>query len=77
MVIVVQGFIAEEVPTNGETFGLFTGARFLGDLLSPGVGLAVGAIDTFVVDQIRKRWRPHYFVENDLRGFLEKAMIFD
>jgi hypothetical protein len=36
-----------------------------------GGGLALGAIDAFLVDKILERWRPHYFIENQLKGFLD------
>jgi hypothetical protein len=62
----------ESLPIKAMRFGLFTGAGMLADVLAPGASVVTGAIDAFVVDQVRKRWRPHYFVENSLRGFLEK-----
>jgi hypothetical protein len=62
----------ESLPIKAMRFGLFTGAGMLADVWAPGTSVATGAIDAFVVDQVRKRWRPHYFVENNLRGFLEK-----
>jgi hypothetical protein len=52
-------------------FGLFTGAGMLADMLAPGSSPALGAVDTFIVDKVAQKWRPHYFVENNLRGFLD------
>ena len=62
----------ESLPVKAMRFGLFTGAGMLSDVWAPGTSVATGAIDAFVVDKVRERWRPHYFVENSLRGFLEK-----
>jgi hypothetical protein len=62
----------DSLPIKAMRFGLFTGVGMLADMCSPGASIATGAIDAFVVEEARKRWRPHYFVENGLRGFLEK-----
>jgi hypothetical protein len=62
----------ESLPIKAMRFGLFTGAGMLADVWAPGTSVATGAVDTFVMEQLGKRWRPHYFVENSLRGFLEK-----
>jgi hypothetical protein len=62
----------ESLPIKAMRFGLFTGAGMLADVWAPGASVVTGAIDAFLVDRVRKRWRPHYFVENGLRGFLEK-----
>ena len=60
------------LPVKAVRFGLFTGGGMLADVFAPGSSIAIGAADTFLLDQFAKRWRPHYFVENNLRGFLEK-----
>jgi hypothetical protein len=62
----------ESLPVKAMRFGLFTGTGMLADMWAPGTSIATGAIDAFVLEQVSKRWRPHYFVENSLRGFLEK-----
>ena len=36
------------------------------------VGSVFRTCDAFLVEKIGKYWRPHFFVENSLRGFLEK-----
>lgn len=66
-----QGWL-DSIPVRAARFGLFTGGGFFADLVSPGVGVALGAVDSFLVDQLAKRWRPHFFVENALRGFLDR-----
>jgi hypothetical protein len=61
----------DALPVKAMRFGLFTGLGKLTDLFAPGSSVAIGAADTFLLEQFAKRWRPHYFVENNLKGFLE------
>jgi hypothetical protein len=61
----------ESLPIKAMRFGLFTGAGLIADAFAPGSSVSIGAADTFIVEQIGKSWRPHYFVENSLRSFLE------
>jgi hypothetical protein len=61
----------EKLPVKAARFGLFSSAGFLTDLLAPGSSVALGAVDGFLIDKLAKRWRPHFFVENKLRGFLD------
>jgi hypothetical protein len=62
----------ERLPTKAMRFGLFTGIGMAADFFVPGTGAIAGAVDTFLMERLGKKWRPHYFVENHLRGFLEK-----
>jgi hypothetical protein len=62
----------DSTPVKLMRFGLFTGAGMLADLAMPGTSVVTGAMDSFVVEKIVKRWRPHFFVENSLKGFLER-----
>jgi hypothetical protein len=62
----------ESLPAKAMRFGLFTGLGTIADFFAPGASIAAGATDTFLVEQLGKKWRPHYFVENHLRGFLDK-----
>ena len=62
----------DALPIKAVRFALFTGGGLLADMFAPGSSLATSAADTFLVDRFANRWRPHYFVENHLRGFLEK-----
>jgi hypothetical protein len=61
----------DSLPVKAMRFGLFTGIGMIADAFAPGASVATGAVDTFLLEQLGKKWRPHYFVENDLRGFLE------
>lgn len=63
----------DSLPVKAMRFGLFTGGGFLADLFAPGAGTGLSAVDSFLVEKFRKNWRPHYFVENHLRGFLKKG----
>jgi hypothetical protein len=62
----------DTLPAKAMRFGLFTGAGMLADYLAPGTSMLTGAADTFLIERLGKGWRPHYFVENHLRSFLEK-----
>jgi hypothetical protein len=43
----------------------------------PGSRVALGAVDGFLLDKLTKKWRPHFFVENKLRGFLDLTASAD
>jgi hypothetical protein len=62
----------QSLPAKTMRFGFFTAVGMVADIWAPGTSIATNAMDAFIVDQIGKRWRPHYFVENNLRSFLEK-----
>ena len=59
-----------KTPMKLARFGIFTAAGAIADTLSPGAGVLAGAADTFLLDKIAKHWRPHFFVENNLKRFL-------
>jgi hypothetical protein len=61
----------ESLPMKAMRFGLFTGLGTAADYFAPGASIATGAVDTFLIERLGKNWRPHYFVENHLRGFLD------
>jgi hypothetical protein len=61
----------ETLPAKTARFGLFSTAGFFADAFVPGSSLALGAVDAFLIEQMSKTWRPHFFVENTLRGFLD------
>jgi hypothetical protein len=64
----------EKLPVKLARFGIFSGAGFLTDLAAPGSSIALGAVDGFLLDKLSKKWRPHFFVENKLRGFLDPQL---
>jgi len=61
----------ESIPVKALRFGIFTGLGMLGDVVAPGTSVALGGFDALVVDKLANRWRPHYFVEHNLKGFLD------
>ncbi len=65
----------ERLPTKAARFGIFSAAGYLADLAAPGSSVVLGAVDGFLLDKLAKRWRPHFFVENKLRGFLDNNRV--
>lgn len=63
----------EKVPVKLARFGIFNAAGLLADAVAPGSSVALGAVDNFLLDRLSKKWRPHFFVENALRGFLDRT----
>jgi hypothetical protein len=61
----------ESLPMKAIRFGLFNAGGMAADLAVPHASIALAGVDAFLVDQMAKRWRPHIFVENNLRGFLD------
>jgi hypothetical protein len=61
----------ESLPAKAARFGIFSGAGYLADMAVLGSSVALGAVDGFLLDKLTKKWRPHFFVENKLRGFLD------
>lgn len=62
----------ESLPVKAMRFGLFALGGAALDYFVPNASVAASAVDSFVVDKVAKHWRPHYFVENNLRGFLDR-----
>lgn len=65
-----QGWL-EKIPAKVARFGIFNGAGMVADLFAPGASVGLGMIDGFLIDRLLKKWRPHFFVENKLKGFLD------
>jgi hypothetical protein len=65
----------ERLPAKAARFGIFGGAGYFADLVAPGSSIVLGAVDGFLLDRLAKKWRPHFFVENKLRGFLDYNRI--
>lgn len=65
---------AEKLPTKSARWGVFTGLGLVVDALGAGgaAGVAISAIDTFLIDKLIKGWKPHQFVEGELRPLFEK-----
>jgi len=72
---VVSGSWAEKLPAKSTRFGVFTAAGIALDATITGgagtaAGVALGAFDTFVLDKLIGGWKPHHFVEGDLKKTL-------
>jgi hypothetical protein len=61
----------ETLPVKIARFGLFSSAGLFSDMAVPGSSIALGAVDNFLIGKLINKWRPHFFVENKLRGFLD------
>lgn len=62
----------ETLPAKAMRFAIFTGLGKLADFYAPGVSVLTEGIDALLIEQLAKKWRPHYFVEDRLKGFLDK-----
>ena len=62
---------AEKLPAKSTRWSIFTGIGLGIDAIWAGglgtaAGVAVSAVDAFLIDKLAKGWRPHQFVEKDL-----------
>ena len=63
----------EKLPAKSTRWGIFTGIGLGLDALGAGglgtaAGTALSAVDAFVLDKLIKGWKPHQFVEKDLKA---------
>lgn len=63
---------AEKLPGKSLRWGVFTGLGSLADSQGAGgwgtaAGIAISAVDAFLLDKLFSGWKPHHFVESDLR----------
>lgn len=68
---------AEKLPTKSTRWGIFTGIGFAVDALVTGgivtaANTAISAADTFLIDKLIKGWKPHQFVEGELKSLFDK-----
>jgi hypothetical protein len=68
----------EKLPAKSTRWGIFTGAGLTLDALGAGglgttAGLALSAVDTFLLDKLIKGWKPHQFIEKDLKALFNEA----
>jgi hypothetical protein len=74
---VVSETWVERLPGKTVRWGLFTGLGVAADALAAAgglgtlAGIAVAAVDTFIADKLLKGWKPHQFVEHDLKPLIE------
>lgn len=63
---------AEKLPAKSTRWSIFTGIGLVIDALGAGglgtaASVAVSAVDAFLIDKLAKGWKPHQFVEKDLK----------
>jgi hypothetical protein len=65
----------ERLPGKGFRWSVFTGLGIAANLISGGLGTAIGlalnAGDTFLVDRTMKGWKPNAFIDKDLKRYLK------
>lgn len=64
---------AEKLPAKSTRWSIFTGIGLGIDALGAGglgtaASITVSAVDAFLVDKLTKGWKPHQFVERDLKS---------
>jgi len=69
---------AEKLPTKSVRWGVFTGLGLTVDALGAGglgtaAGVAISAVDAFLADKLIKGWKPHQFVEGDLKSLFDES----
>lgn len=74
---VVRETWVEKLPTRGTRWGLFTAGGIALDALGLGglgtaLGVTLSAFDAFVLDKLIGGWKPHHFVEHDLKTVIQK-----
>lgn len=63
----------EKLPARSIRWSIFTGIGLGIDSLGAGglgiaAGSAVSAVDAFLIDKLAKGWKPHHFIEKDLKS---------
>lgn len=69
---------AEKLPSKSARWGVFTGLGLTVDALGAGglgtaAGVAISAADAFLVDKLIKGWKPHQFVEGELKSLFDDS----
>lgn len=67
----------EKLPPKTLRWLIFTGAGILIDALSTGViatttGVALGVLDTFLIDKMIKEWKPNQFIDNEVKKLVKQ-----
>jgi hypothetical protein len=74
----VSGTWAEKLPARTARWGVFTALGLGIDLAGGGgvgtvAGIGVSAIDAFLLECLLKGWKPHQFIENELRPVIKRS----
>jgi hypothetical protein len=75
---VVRETWVEKLPAKTMRWGIFTGAGLALDVLTGGAGgtvagIGLSLVDSLVLDKLIVGWRPHHFIEHDLKRVLDRA----
>lgn len=76
-IAVTKDTVLNKLPSKLCRFSFFTGTGVIADLLGTGglgtaAGVALSAVDSFVIDGLVKGWRPNIFVDTVRRGLEER-----
>lgn len=72
---VTQPSIFDKLPSKSVRWAIFQGLGLVADAtfaggLGTASGMAIGAIDSFLIDRVLNRWKPNQFVDDHLRPLL-------
>jgi|688.fasta_scaffold269189_2 hypothetical protein len=72
---VTEPSIFDKLPSKSVRWAIFQGLGLVADAtfaggLGTASGMAIGAIDSFLIDQVFNRWKPNQFVDDHLRPLL-------
>lgn len=75
---VTKGTIVDKLPGKSARWGIFTGTGLIADAVATGgigtaLGVGLGVLDTFYLDKLISGWKPSQFIEDEVRGLLEKG----
>lgn len=67
----------DKLPSKTFRWALFTGAGLAADALGAGgmgtcVGVAISALDNFMIDKLLKGWKPNHFILSELDKFVKE-----
>lgn len=67
--------VFETFPAKAARFYLFNGLTEILGQINPGVAvpvaIAINAFDSFIVENLSKKWKPNQFIENELRPLVK------
>lgn len=62
----------DRLPGKMSRWAFFYGAELVLDMVGAGLGAALSALDSFLLDRIIKGWKPNQFIEGDLAKLIRK-----
>jgi len=75
---VTQETFVDKLPGKSVRWGIFTGTGFIADAVATGgigtaIGVGLGVLDTFYLDKLISGWKPSQFIENEVKGLLDRG----